>query len=225
MRHLSFALLATLALVASVHVSAATLVAIVSERNAADVAQAARIFHERYPEHRLIFRTTAQADALSDAQLQVLTRDADAILLATVFKETAQRFSAALATARAPEVLAVAGDPALGRLSRWQGERLFTDADARYDELSSLTAEKDASAAAVAKAVAAYPKLAPWIRARGYWQNRGEDNLVSLFALLLSRTDERLAAAATPIEDALPLRFRYGGRWLAPDELNPCRTS
>ena len=96
MRHLPL-FLVLVAFVVSMPAGAATLVAIVSERNAADVAQAARVFHERFPQHRLVFRTTAQVDALSDAQLATLMRDADAILLATVFKETAQRVSAAAA--------------------------------------------------------------------------------------------------------------------------------
>src|SRR6185436_19919566 len=129
-------LLAVIAVVPFTAASAATLVAVVSERNAADVAQAAQVFHERYPAHRLVFRTTAQIDTLGDAQLQALVHDADTIQLATVFKETAQRLSSMLPTSRAAEVIAVAGDPALGRSSRWRGERLFAEADARYDELS-----------------------------------------------------------------------------------------
>jgi hypothetical protein len=122
-------------------ISAATLVAVVSERNSGDLAQAARDFNRRLPKHRLIFRTTAQVDALSDAQLQELVSGADALLLATVFKETAQRVQAVLPTTRAKEIIAVAGDPALGRQSRWRGKRLFVDEDPRYAELSSLTAE------------------------------------------------------------------------------------
>src|SRR5689334_25218696 len=106
-------LLAVIALVPFTPASAATLVTVVSERNAADVAQAGQVFHERYPAHRLVFRTTAQIDALADAQLQALVQDADAILLATVFKETAQRLSSMLQTSRAAEIIAVAGDPAL----------------------------------------------------------------------------------------------------------------
>lgn len=192
---------------------AATLVAVVSERNSADLAQAGRDFKQRFPRHQLIFRSTAQLDALADAQLQQLIGGADALLLATVFKETAQRIQPLLATARAREVIAVAGDPGLGRQSRWGGKRLFADDDARYAELSSLTAEKDASAASVAKSARQYPALAPWINAREYWQNRGEANLISLLALTLSAQDRSAVAAVKPVEDALPLRFRYRGEW------------
>lgn len=192
---------------------AATLVAVVSERNSEDLTQAARDFNRRFPKHQLVFRTTAQIDALADAPLRQLIDDADAILLATVFKETAQRIQPLLATARAKEIIVVAGDPGLGRHSRWRGKRLFADDDARYAELSSLTAEKDASAASVAKSVESHPTLAPWIRARAYWQNRGETNLISLLALTLSEQDRGVTAALRPVEDALPMRFRYRGEW------------
>ncbi|WP_206606350.1 cobaltochelatase subunit CobN [Steroidobacter cummioxidans] len=190
-----------------------------SERNSGDLAQAARDLNQRLPNHRLIFRTTAQIDALSDAQLQELIGEADALLLATVFKETAQRIQALLPATRAREVIAVAGDPALGRQSRWRAKRLFVDEDPRYAELSSLTAEKDASAEAVAAAVRRHPQLAPWIQARAYWQNRGAPNLISLLALLLSEQDRAAAAAIKPVEDALPMRFHYRGEWSTAEAL------
>lgn len=192
---------------------AATLVAVVSERNADDLAQAAQDFHRRHAEHRLVFRTNAQVDALTDAQLRELIGDADALLLATVFKETAQRIQPLLANASAKEIIAVAGDPSLGRQSRWRGKRLFTDDDARYGELSSLTAEKDASAASVARAISQHPTLDPWIRSRAYWQNRGEANLTSLLALVLSEQDRSLRATVKPVQDAQPMRFRHGDAW------------
>ena len=200
-------------------ISAATLVAVVSERNSADLAQAARDLKQRLPHHRLIFRTTAQVDALSDAQLQELIGEADALLLATVFKETAQRIQAQLPATRAREIISVSGDPALGRQSRWGGKRLFVEEDPRYAELSSLTAEKDASAEAVAASVRRHPQLTPWIQARAYWQNRGAPNLTSLLALMLSEQDRAAAAAIKPVEDALPMRFHYRGEWSTAETL------
>lgn len=194
-------------------ISAATLVAVVSERNSGDLAQAARDFNRRLPGHQLIFRTTAQLDALSDAQLQELIGGADALLLATVFKETAQRIQSLLPSARAKEIIAVAGDPTLGRQSRWRGKRLFVDEDPRYAELSSLSAEADASGEAVAAAIRRHPKLTPWIQARAYWQNRGASNLISLLALMVSEQDRAAAATIKPVEDALPMRFHYRGEW------------
>ena len=203
----------------AVETFAATLVAVVSERNSDDLAQAGRDFNQRFPKHRLLFRTTAQIDALADAQLQQLIGDADAILLATVFKDTAQRIQPMLAAARAGEVIVVAGDPALGRQSRWRGKRLFADDDARYAELSSLTAEKDASASSVAASSKQFPVLAPWIKARAYWQNRGQANLISLLALALSEQDRNIATAMKPVEDALPVNFRFHGEWHSADKL------
>jgi cobaltochelatase CobN len=215
LRGLFFLILACFA----AELSAATLIAVVSERNSSDLAQAARDFNQRLPKHRLIFRTTAQVDALSDAQLQELIGEADAILLATVFKEAAQRVQALLPSTHATEIIAVAGDPALGRLSRWRAKRLFVDEDPRYAELSSLTAEKDASGDAVVAAVRRHPQLAPWIQARAFWQNRGEPNLISLLALMLSEQDRAASAAQKPVEDALPMRFHYRGEWSTAETL------
>lgn len=192
---------------------AATLVAVVSERNADDLAQAAQDFHRQHAEHRLVFRTTAQIDALTDAQLRELIGGADALLLATVFKESAQRIQPLLSSAAGKEIIAVAGDPALGRQSRWRGKRLFADDDPRYAELSSLTAEKDASAASVTRSISQYPTLDPWIKSRAFWQNRGEANLTSLLALMLSEHDRSLRAAVKPVQDAQPMRFRHDDAW------------
>ncbi len=181
---------------------AATLVAIVSERNAAEMAQVAQVFHASHPQHQLIFRTSAQIDAIPDASLNTLLRSADAILITTVFKETAQRIIPVVRASNVKSVIALAGDPALGRNSRWNGERLFSDTDARYDELSSLTDDKDANPEAVAAAARKHPRLAAWINARGYWQNRNPANLQSLLALMLSPTDASLRAQIAPLQKA-----------------------
>lgn len=200
--------------------AAATLFAIVSERNAAEMAQVASAFNARHPEHRLVFRTTAQVDALSDQALRTLLQQSDSILLTTVFKETAQRLLPLLSTTRVRDVIALAGDPALGRQSRWAGQRLFSDTDPRYDELSSLSSDKDATAAAVAAAAEKYPPLASWIRARGYWQNRNEGNLQSLLALTLTPADAELASEVKALQNPEVVRIRRGKQWLTPAEFN-----
>jgi cobaltochelatase CobN len=195
--------------------SAATLVAIVSERNAAEMAQTAQAFHASHPEHQLVFRTSAQIDAIPDASLDALLRSADAVLVTTVFKETAQRIIPVVRESKVKNVIALAGDPALGRNSRWNGERLFSDADPRYDELSSLTDDKDANPAAVTAAVRKYPRLAAWINARGYWQNRNPANLQSLLALMLSPADASLSRLVATLQRPQTVRIRRGNEWIA----------
>jgi cobaltochelatase CobN len=212
------ALLLTLMLAcvsAGMPASAATLVAIVSERNAAEMAQVAKAFHSSHPEHQLVFRTSAQVDALSDASLAALLRSADSILITTVFKETAQRIIPIVRESNLKSVIALAGDPSLGRNSRWNGKRLFSDADPRYDELSSLTDDKDASPDAVSAAAQKYPPLAAWIEARGYWQNRNPANLQSLLALMLSPADATLRTQIAPLQRPQTVRIRRGNQWIA----------
>src|SRR3954466_9963346 len=106
------ALLLVLSAFVCVPASAATLVAIVSERNAAEMAQVAQAFHTNHPQHQLVFRTSAQIDAIPDASLQELMRSADAILITTVFKETAQRIIPVVRASNVRSVIALAGDPA-----------------------------------------------------------------------------------------------------------------
>jgi cobaltochelatase CobN len=199
--------------------SAATLVAIVSERNADQMAQVAQAFHALHGRHELVFRTSAQVDALSDAELAELLKPADAILITTVFKDTAQRLVPLVEQSSAKGVIVLSSDSALGRRSRWAGKRLFVENDARYDELSSLTADKDASPEAVAAAARKYPQLATWIRARGYWQNRNEVNLHSLLSLLLSASDPALEVEARSLQAAESVRIRRGSQWLTADQL------
>lgn len=215
----AWATLLLLASIACAPVSAATLVAIVSERNAAEMAQVAHAFHAHDRRHRLIFRTSAQIDALSDAELDRLVKSADSILITTVFKETAQRLLPLLRASDVQQVIALAGDPALGRNSRWKGQRLFKDNDSRYDEVSSLTDDKDASPAAVAAAAKKYPQLAPWVHARGYWQNRSPANLQSLLALMLSPVDGALIARIAPLQNPQTVRIRRGNEWMTASQL------
>src|ERR1041384_7059117 len=90
--------------------SAATLLAIVSERNAAEMAQAGQAFHSRHEEHRLVFRTSAQLDALPDVAVEELFRSADTVPITTVFRETAQRILPVIRASNVKNVVALAGD-------------------------------------------------------------------------------------------------------------------
>ena len=151
-----------------------------------DLAQAARDFNRRFPEASAGLSHDGADRRAERRAVAELIGDADAMLLATVFKETAQRIQPLLPAARAQ------GNHRWSRaIQRWVGTAAGAANDcllmmiARYAELSSLTAEKDASAR-VGRRVGStlHPQLAPWIRARAYWQNRGESNLISLLALI-----------------------------------------
>ena len=70
---------------------AETLFGLISERNSASVAQAAAQHVERYPKHKLVFRTPRQLAAFSDAAIQAQLTTADTVLVAGVFSEDAAR--------------------------------------------------------------------------------------------------------------------------------------
>lgn len=213
LRALSISALVFIALLHAPAATAATLVAIVSERSSEGMAEAAQRFHQRYPQDRLVFRTSEQVDALSVDELRALLSSADALLLANLFKDSAQRVLPLLDALPAKNVIAVAGDTTLGRRSRWQKQALFSASDARYDEVSSAKSDTDSNLAWVNAASAKYPALAPWVRVRGYWQNRGDNNLNALFAFMLDKP------GVASLEDAQPLRVIYRGETLAPEQL------
>ncbi len=128
-RVLGRALFSLLAVLMCAPLSAATLLAIVSERNAAEMAQAAQAFHAHHEHHRLVFRTSAQLDAMPDAEVSRAVSIRGLVLITTVFRETAQRILPVIRASGVRNVIALAGDPALGRNSRWGGQRLFADND------------------------------------------------------------------------------------------------
>lgn len=60
---------------------AKTLVAIVSDRSAADLAAGADYFHRRHAEHQLVFRSNSQISRMSDTEVESLLKESDVIVL------------------------------------------------------------------------------------------------------------------------------------------------
>ncbi len=72
---------------ATVSASAETIVAVVSEASAPELAAAGELFAKRESGHRLVFRSSAQVARATDAELQAWIDVADALLLVAVFGE------------------------------------------------------------------------------------------------------------------------------------------
>lgn len=73
--------------------NADTLFGVVSERNSAVAAAAAKVFNDRYPGNVILLRTPRQVAALDDRTIEAYFRSADAILVAGVFSEDATRIT------------------------------------------------------------------------------------------------------------------------------------
>jgi len=175
----------------------ATLFGVVSERSAGDLASGADQFAQQHPGHTLRLRTPEQLAALSDQQVRALWQDADAVLLAAVFGEGAQRLQRLLETQPPANLIAFNGDARLTRLSRWRGQSLLDNLDDKtLKEISRNPDAEDGLLEHVNRLVQQHPQQTPWLQARLYWQARGSDNLAGLISWMLAGSDRRLVAPA-----------------------------
>lgn len=70
---------------------ATTVVAIVSDRSAVDLAAGADSFQQRHPGHHLAFRSNSQLTMMSDEEVKQLLAEGDVILAVAIFGDTAAR--------------------------------------------------------------------------------------------------------------------------------------
>ncbi|TFH87953.1 cobaltochelatase subunit CobN [Billgrantia azerbaijanica] len=177
--------------------SAGTLVGIVSERSAAELAAGAARFLDAHPGHRVVLRTPEQLAETDDAEIAALLDGADALLLAAVFGEQVGRLARLVDTAAARRdfpILAINGDRRLTRLSRLGGERPLAGLDAAA--LGELVAGPDPEVAAaehLAAQRARFPAQAEWLTGRAYYQGRSPEHLDGLLRWLLAAAGHGLA--------------------------------
>jgi cobaltochelatase CobN len=194
---LLLALLPTLA-------SSATVVGIVSERSAAELAAGAHRFLDAYPEHEVILRTPEQMATLSDGELASLFEGVDAALLAAVFGDQVGRLERLVAAALPAEtpLLAINGDRRLTRLSRLGGQRLLEGLDQEaLGELVEGPAPGDSAREHLAAKQQRFALQAEWLEGRAYYQGRSPEHLDGLLRWLLAQADiEMQVPAPSPRE-------------------------
>ncbi|MGR2740859.1 cobaltochelatase subunit CobN [Billgrantia sp. Q4P2] len=177
--------------------SAGTLMGVVSERSAAELAAGAARFLDAYPGHRVILRTPEQLAETSDAEFTELLDDADALLLAAVFGEQVGRLARLVETAAARRdfpILAVNGDRRLTRLSRLGGERPLAGLDAAA--LGELVVGPEAGQTPrdhLAAQRERFAAQADWLTGRAYYQGRSPEHLDGLLRWLLAAAGHDLA--------------------------------
>ncbi|MEM6415298.1 MAG: cobaltochelatase subunit CobN [Pseudomonadota bacterium] len=110
--------------------SAETLFGVISERNSAVAAEAAKLFRDRYPEANIALRTPLQIAAMDDSTVDGHLQSADAFLIAGVFGDDAARITRLIAELDSnTPLLAVSSASGLVALSK---ER-FGDASSIWD--------------------------------------------------------------------------------------------
>lgn len=182
-------ILGSLLVALSLPVSAATVVGVVSERSAAELAAGAEHFARAYPQHHVVLRTPEQVALLDDNELAGLLDNADAVLLAAVFGEQVGRLArivSAEAEARSFPILAVNGDRSLSRLSRLNNQTPLSGLDDA--QLNQLMDSPDPGADLVAyneDKRAQFARQSEWLDGRTFYQGRTPEHLDALLRWLL----------------------------------------
>ncbi len=223
-RYLTVALITLLAgWMASPPVVAATVVGVVSERTAAEMAAGAERFLNAHPDHRVVLRTPDQLAALDNQALDELIGRADALLLAAVFGDQVGRLEQAVraqASERSLPILAVNGDRALTRLSRLQGRALLDGLDAAaLSELMKAPAPGADVAAHRASLRQQFPEQALWLDGRTLYQGRTPQHLDGLLRWLLVQAGHQFTVPQLPPR-ALIRYYRNGEATDQPADLD-----
>ncbi|MEO1306045.1 MAG: cobaltochelatase subunit CobN, partial [Pseudomonadota bacterium] len=141
---------------------------IVSERNSATAAAAAKQFTDTYPNSEISLRTPRQLSLMSDVEITDRISRANVVFVAGVFSEDADRLSRLIAASeKAENIYIVSSTRNLISLSSDETGASINLGDPAAEELVIGSAS--------------------WNLANEYWQARGVDNLSNLFAALLHR--------------------------------------
>ena len=164
---------------------AKTLVAIVSDRSAADLATGADYFHRQYDQHDLVFRSNSQISRMTDTEVESLFKESDLILAIAIFEDTAVRLQSILPRYTNKRVIAINSAPALVRQSRDLVGEVFRDVnDDGFTQIVRSPREGETLSDLVKTLSRHFPRQKAWIHAKGYWQARGQENVANLIALM-----------------------------------------
>ncbi|WP_240945843.1 cobaltochelatase subunit CobN [Pseudomaricurvus alkylphenolicus] len=201
------------------NLQAATVVAVVSPRNAPDVLSGAHRFLQAHSDHRILLRTTDQFIHLSEADRHKLLAEADLVFAGGVFGETAEWLNRFVnhQPNSIPSFVAVHSDRRLVRYSHVQRNPLLVGAD-----IDALMAEPPADRHInpmdwASQQLANFARYRPWLLAKTFWADRDSTNMDGLFRHLMT-----LAGAATSVPDPQlrpSLRIFHQGKPVSPENL------
>lgn len=195
-------------------INAATLFGIISERSATELAAGATEFNRNNPGHKLVFRTPSQLAELSDQELTLYIKSADAILIGAVFGESTNRIERLITNTTINKnvpVFATNSDRRLTRLSRINGINVFLKTDDKA--LATLTKSPEVNVSYqqhIDQLIKQFPLQEQWLQARAYWQGRGSENMANLIAWLLQHKDKNITVAQAQEQSAI--RYYHNGR-------------
>ena len=186
---------------------AASLVAIVSPRNGAEVVAGARQFLQSYPQHDIQLRTTEQFADLTSRQQQRLIDGADVVFAGGVFGATVEQLLALGNNGSLPDFIAVHSDRRLVKISRLGQHSLL-----KNDDLESLMDDppwKGELRQWIKQYLQQHADDRRWLMARLFWAGRSGNNMEGLFAHLFALKGVKVQV---PVPEPLaPLRGFYQG--------------
>ncbi|MEM6707665.1 MAG: cobaltochelatase subunit CobN [Pseudomonadota bacterium] len=163
-----------------------TLFGVISDRNSATAAAAAKVYLAEEPGARILLRTPQQLTTLTDAEIRARLTSATAVLIAGVFSDDATRLRRLLDSV--PSTIPI-----------------FVVSSAREIVLASRTLDGWQATTERIDAAIADPAASTWGQANAYWQARGPANLSVLFRFVTASAQERAALAPpTPLP---PVRY------------------
>ncbi|TGN39312.1 cobaltochelatase subunit CobN [Marinobacter confluentis] len=208
-----FALMVFSGWLLSLSLNAATVVGVVSDRSAAEMAAGAHQFLDFHPGQTVILRTPEQLATMDNAALESLLSKADAVLMAAVFGDQVGRLEAVIRAEMSERdfpVLAVNGDRALTRLSRLENRAVLDGLEAT--DLNDLMKAPDPGADVEAHRAGLrdqFPQQVPWLEGRALYQGRTPQHLDGLLRWLLVQAGHDLTVPELPAR-ALIRYYRHG---------------
>ena len=200
-------LVAALATAAPKFAYSATIAAVVSSRNAADIVTGAHQFLISHPTHQLKLKTTDQFAELSLPQQKEWLESADLVFAGGVFGVAGESLLAASREGRLQNFIAVHSDRRLVNQSQLSGASVLQGA-----ELNELMADPPIESDIelwTSELLEHHAAYRPWLLTRLFWSGRSADNMSRMFAHLVHLTGEQIS-----VESPLPLspiRVHYQG--------------
>ena len=196
------------------------ILAIVSDRSAPSLVAGAHHFlkanslrtnslEKNSSDTSIVIRSVSQINQLTNAQLQTLINQQQNVIVAAVFGETVDRLLA-LTYSTQQTRLVINADR---RLMVLHNDKLKGDFSAlSQDQYKALMIRLDKNdyTNALSKHQQTWPKFVGWLQARGYWKNRGRENLSHLFTWILSLNANDMTVSNAPKMLPLqPIRFYW----------------
>lgn len=190
------------------------ILALVSDRSSGSLVVAAHRYLDLQPSHQVQIRSVSQINLMSDQELVKLVNQADAILMAAIFAEPVER----LLNLQYPQNqtrIVINGDRRLLSLNTDISNQFQTNLFATlsnkqkkllFKRLTNI--EEGTYNQQLAVQQKKWPQFSYWLQARGYWQNRNDENRLGLLSLLTLDYEQAKNENEWPaIQPAETLRF------------------